>query len=145
MLKFVERLLAAALLLCAPLLGATAAQADLRLCNMTTSRVGVAIGYRMKEAWRSEGWWNVKPKGCETLVNGSLSSRYYYIYAQDYDRGGEWSGTSVLCTQDRQFTIDGVEDCLARGFDRMKFFEVDTGEQKNWTVQLTDPSKTAPK
>ena len=145
MLKFVERLFAAALLLCVPLLGATAAQADLRLCNMTTSRVGVAIGYRMKEAWRSEGWWNVKPKGCETLVNGNLSSRYYYIYAQDYDRGGEWSGTSVLCTQDRQFTIDGVEDCLARGFDRMKFFEVDTGEQKNWTVQLTDPSKTAPK
>lgn len=145
MLTFALRLSAACLFTVTPLLGMTSAQADLRLCNMTTSRVGVAIGYRMKDAWRSEGWWNVKPNGCETLVNGNLSSRYYYIYAQDYDRGGEWSGTSVLCTQDRQFTIDGVEDCLARGFDRMKFFEVDTGEQKNWTVQLTDPSKSAPK
>jgi uncharacterized membrane protein len=139
MLTFALRLSAACLFTVTPLLGMTSAQADLRLCNMTTSRVGVAIGYRMKDAWRSEGWWNVKPNGCETLVNGNLSSRYYYIYAQDYDRGGEWSGTSVLCTQDRQFTIDGVEDCLARGFDRMKFFEVDTG------VQLTDPSKSAPK
>ena len=121
------------------------AHADLRLCNTTTSRVGIAIGYKLAANWRSEGWWNVKPGACETLLNGNLPSRYVYIYAQDYDRGGEWSGTSWLCTQDRQFTIDGVENCLARGYDRMKFFEVDTGEQKSWTVQLTDPSKAAPK
>lgn len=121
------------------------AHADLRLCNTTTSRVGIAIGYKTAAGWRSEGWWNVKPSACETLLNGNLPSRYVYIYAQDYDRGGEWSGTSWLCTQDRQFTIDGVENCLARGYDRMKFFEVDTGEQKSWTVQLTDPAKSAPK
>jgi uncharacterized membrane protein len=46
-----------------------------------------------------------------------------------------------MCTQDRQFTIDGIEDCLARGFDRQKFQEVDTGEQKTWTVQLTDSTR----
>ena len=44
-----------------------------------------------------------------------------------------------MCTRDREFTIRGVEDCLARGFDRSGFFEVDTGEQKSWTIQLTDP------
>jgi uncharacterized membrane protein len=27
---------------------------------------------------------------------------------------------------------------VARGYDRTGFFEVDTGEQKSWTVQLTD-------
>jgi uncharacterized membrane protein len=37
-----------------------------------------------------------------------------------------------------------VEDCLARGFDRSGFFEIDTGEQKSWTVQLTDPGRAAP-
>jgi uncharacterized membrane protein len=121
--------------------GQLPARADFRLCNLTSSRVGVAIGYKTKEIWRSEGWWNVKPTECQTLITGNLSSRYYYIYAQDYDRGGDWSGTSVMCTQDRQFTIDGIEDCLARGFDRQKFQEVDTGEQKTWTVQLTDSTR----
>jgi len=29
---------------------------------------------------------------CETLLGGNLVARYYYIYALDYDRGGEWSG-----------------------------------------------------
>jgi len=125
--------------------GPSPARADFRLCNLTSSRVGVAIGYKTKEIWRSEGWWNVKPNECETLIIGNLSSRYYYIYAQDYDRGGDWSGTSVMCTQDRQFTIDGIEDCLVRGFDRQKFQEVDTGEQKTWTVQLTDPTRSPAK
>ena len=50
-----------------------------------------------------------------------------------------------MCTRDREFTIRGVEDCLARGFDRSGFFEVDTGEQKSWTIQLTEarPSRGA--
>ena len=35
-------------------------------------------------------------------------------------------------------TIRGTDDCLARGYDRTGFFEVDTGDQPSWTVQLTD-------
>lgn len=120
------------------------AAADLRLCNMTTSRIGVAIGYRDPQGWASEGWWNLKPNACETLIKGPLTSRYYYVYAQDYDRGGEWTGQTPMCTRDKEFQIRGVEDCLARGFDRTRFFEVDTGEQKHWTVQLIDPAKAAP-
>ena len=65
-------------------------------------------------------------------------ARFYYIYAVDYDRGGEWSGRAFMCTRDKEFTIRGTEDCLARGFERAGFFEVDTGEQRSWTVQLTD-------
>ena len=32
-------------------------------------------------------------------------------------------------------------DCLARGYDRTGFFEVDTGEQRAWTVQLTESAE----
>jgi uncharacterized membrane protein len=122
-------------------LAVTAARADLRLCNMTTSRVGIAVGYRDPQGWVTEGWWNLNPRGCETLLKGQLAARYFYIYAVDYDRGGEWSGRSFMCTRDREFTIRGVEDCFARGFDRSGFFEVDTGEQKSWTIQLMDPNR----
>ena len=68
-------------------------------------------------------------------------ARYYYIYALDYDRGGEWSGQAFMCSRDKEFTIKGTENCLARGFDRTGFFEVDTGEQRAWTVQLTDANE----
>ncbi len=68
-------------------------------------------------------------------------ARFYYIYAIDYDRGGEWSGQAFMCTRDKEFTIRGTEDCLARGFDRTGFFEVDTGEQRAWTVQLTESTE----
>lgn len=114
------------------------AQADFRLCNNTASRVGIALGYKDAEGWTTEGWWNVSAKSCETLLRGTLVARYYYIYAIDYDRGGEWSGQAYMCSRDKEFTIRGTEDCLARGFDRTGFFEVDTGEQRAWTVQLTE-------
>jgi len=120
------------------------AAADFRLCNNTTSRVGISMGYKENEGWTTEGWWNLPPRSCETLMRGPLVARYYYIYAVDYDRNGEWSGQAFMCTRDKEFTIRGTEDCLARGYDKTGFFEVDTGEQPSWTVQLTDSADSAP-
>jgi uncharacterized membrane protein len=117
------------------------AAADFRLCNNTSSRVGIALGYKDAEGWTTEGWWNVSSRACETLLKGTLVARYYYIYALDYDRGGEWSGQDFMCSRDKEFTIKGTENCLARGFDRTGFFEVDTGEQRAWTVQLTESNE----
>jgi uncharacterized membrane protein len=117
---------------------AAPAAADFRLCNNTNSRIGVALGYKDNEGWATEGWWNLPARNCDTLLRGSLAARFYYIYAVDYDRGGEWSGQAFMCTREKEFTIRGTGDCLARGFDRTGFFEVDTGEQQTWTVQLTE-------
>src|SRR3982750_2143334 len=122
----------------------SSAAADFRLCNNTSSRVGIALGYKDAEGWTTEGWWNVSSRSCETLLRGTLVARFYYIYALDYDRGGEWSGQAFMCSRDKEFTIRGTEDCLARGFDRTGFFEVDTGEQPSWTVQLTESAEAAP-
>ncbi len=121
------------------------AAADFRLCNNTSSRVGIALGYKDAEGWVTEGWWNVSSHACETLLRGTLVARYYYIYAIDYDRGGEWSGQAFMCSRDKEFTIKGTEDCLARGFDRTGYFEVDTGEQRTWTVQLTESNEQNPR
>ena len=123
----------------------TPAAADFRLCNNTSSRVGIALGYKDAEGWTTEGWWNVSSRACETLLRGTLVARFYYIYALDYDRGGEWSGQAFMCSRDKEFTIKGTENCLARGFDRTGFFEVDTGEQRAWTVQLTETNEQPPR
>jgi uncharacterized membrane protein len=129
------------LVLAALCLWSGTAKADFRLCNNTASRVGIALGYKDAEGWTTEGWWNISSRSCETLLKGALVARYYYIYALDYDRGGEWSGQAFMCSRDKEFTIKGTENCLARGFDRTGFFEVDTGEQRAWTVQLTDANE----
>ena len=121
------------------------ALADFHLCNNTGSRVGIAVGYKDTDgSWVTEGWWNLSARSCETMLKGTLIARFYYIYAVDYDRGGEWSGQAYMCTRDKEFTIRGIADCLARGYDRTGFFEVDTGEQADWTVQLTETSETKP-
>ncbi|MCL8381300.1 MULTISPECIES: DUF1036 domain-containing protein [Xanthobacter] len=122
----------------------TPAAAEFRLCNRTQSRVGIALGYKDGDAWATEGWWNVAANSCETLLRGDLAARFYYLYAVDYDQGGEWAGKAYMCTREKEFTIKGAEDCLARGFDRTGFFEVDTQEQKSWTVQLTESSQSKP-
>ena len=102
----------------------------------------MAVGYKDEGQWVTEGWWNVVAGTCETLMPGPLVSRFYYVYAIDYDQGGVWGGKAAMCTRDKMFTIKGIEDCVARGYEKTGFFEVDTGEQKSWTVQLTAPGET---
>ena len=116
----------------------TDARADLRLCNNTTSRVGIAIGYKGPNAWVSEGWWNIDADDCQVVVDGPLPSRYYYLYALDYSDGGAWGGSAYMCTDQKEFTIDGTNDCVARGYQRRGFVEVDTRDSTSWTIQLTE-------
>ena len=124
---------------------ASTAHAELKLCNATASRIGVSIGYQDPNGWSTEGWWNIASQTCETLFKGAVPSRFVYVHAIDYDRGGEWAGTNFMCTADKSFAIRGVQDCQKRGHNRSGFFEVDTGEAKEWTVRLTDPDDPASK
>ena len=114
------------------------ARADFRVCNATQTLVGVSIGYRATTGWITEGWWHVEASTCKTLIEGPLASRYYYLYAEDAERGGRWEGPVNMCVAEREFKIAGVSDCFARGFQRAGFQEYDTGEQTSWMVQLTD-------
>ena len=114
------------------------AAADLRVCNKTESVVGLAIGYELNDQWISEGWWNLEKGKCETVLRGVLEKTKFLIHAIDYDKGGQWNGEAFMCTQDLEFKIKGTQECVARGFERTGFFEVDTAGKQDYTVQLTD-------
>jgi uncharacterized membrane protein len=116
----------------------TPAKAEFRVCNATQNLVGVAIGYRAKEGWISEGWWQIPATTCATLIEGQLQSRFYYLYAEDAARGGRWTGNVNMCVAENEFKITGVQDCYARGYQQFGFKEYDTGRQGSWMVQLTD-------
>jgi len=122
--------------------GTVGARADFRVCNATQNLVGVGIGYRAKAGWITEGWWHIEGSTCKTLIEGPLSSRFYYLYAEDAERGGRWDGPINMCVAEKEFKIAGVNDCFARGFQRAGFQEYDTGEQASWMVQLTDEPLT---
>jgi uncharacterized membrane protein len=113
-------------------------EGSLRVCNQTANPVSIALGYRAERGWQSEGWWVAGPGECKTVYNGTLDARYYYVFAADDIGGGSWDGDVYMCTRDETFTIFGVEDCLARGYERTGFFEVDTQNRSNWMLQLTD-------
>lgn len=123
-------------------LAPTVAMADLKLCNATPGRIGVALGYQDKKGWATEGWWNIPSQTCESLLKGTLPSRYLYVHAVDYERGGEWSGTHYMCTKDNSFTIRNTKNCEERGLSRKGFYEIDTGTSQSWTIRLADPEKT---
>jgi uncharacterized membrane protein len=116
--------------------GFAPAEAALSVCNKSSLPAKVAIGRFNGTKWISEGWWTVAPAKCETLVEGALNARYYYLYATD-GAAGTWDGSKIFCTSPTQkFAIVGRGACAAVGYDRRGFFEIDTGKSVNWTQAL---------
>ena len=113
----------------------------LRLCNTTPSLVGVAIGY--KEG-RLDHRGLVEHRGID-LRDADRGAAVVALLLPlcSRRRSGRALGRQGDAVHSRQeFKIPGVEDCVARGFERSGFFEVDTGEQASWMVQLTEPGET---
>ncbi len=114
----------------------------LRVCNQSSNPVSIALGYRSDKGWQSEGWWVAGVGDCAVVYQGNLTaveSRYFYLYVADDIGGGAWDGDNFMCTRDESFTIFDTGDCLARGYERTGFFEVDTQNKPGWTLQLKDP------
>ena len=99
----------------------------------------------------------------DPALSAEIKDRFYYVDADpefgqrlffensggslrlkasvDSQHGGEWGGKAYMCTRRKMFTIAGVENCVARGYERTGFFEVDTAEQRSWTVHLYQPTQ----
>ncbi|MDF0596645.1 DUF1036 domain-containing protein [Psychromarinibacter halotolerans] len=120
------------------------AHAALRFCNETEHVQSVAIGYSGDRDWMSEGWWNIDPGECSTVVGGNLTKRYYY-YRAEVNAGDFAGGTFNFCTTPEEFEIIGDTNCEQRGYDTEGFREIDTGETAtDFTFTLTGDG-TAPR
>ncbi len=129
--------LALATVLTALLASAGPANASFTVCNKTERAAKVALGRFDGRQWGSEGWWSIGPSSCTKLIARTLDARYYYLYATD-GATGAWDGAKNFCTGQGTFTIVGRASCAARGFDKRGFFEVDTGQNPDWTQNLSD-------
>lgn len=114
------------------------ASAKLAVCNKTEHPASVALGYFDGAHWASSGWWTVAPGDCTALISEPLAARYYYLYAEHHDVGGAWDGDRSFCVGRGRFTAEGRADCLAHGYEARRFFQVDTGDSRDWTENLAD-------
>jgi uncharacterized membrane protein len=120
------------------LLEAKPANAWFKVCNQSTEKVDVAFAYTAGGGkWMSEGWWILRSGDCATVYGGELTNRYYYVYAKG-NAGGVWTGNNNFCVISDKFLI-GFADTRCSGNGRWeKFNQVDTGDSKNWTYNLTE-------
>jgi uncharacterized membrane protein len=118
------------------LLLAAPAQAGLSVCNKGKHPARVALGRFDGRDWGSEGWWTLAPGRCSDVVKGKLDARYYYLYGADGD-SGVWDGATAFCVgAGEKFSIAGRGNCAARGYDRRRFFRIDTNDNLNQAQNL---------
>jgi uncharacterized membrane protein len=136
-LKWLGLAVAAALVMFA---NTTPAHASYSICNKSSYKVYAAFGYwnAGQKAWTSEGWWTLEKGDCATVYDNNLDQKKYYVYAESVDRDYFWDGKYPFCASDDEFTIVGDADCKTRGYYSISFFEVDVGDNRDWTTDLTD-------
>lgn len=122
----------------------SAGWAGLELCNETSFKQTVAIGYKDGDEWISEGWWNISSGDCATPLSGDLTGRYYYYRA--LASGRDFQDENIaFCTAGKAFTIVGDSDCVARGYEESMFSKIDTGKTaKHFTFSITEAGFQAP-
>ena len=119
---------------------AVPALAGLDFCNKADVRHSFAVAWKDGDDWRVEGWWNIDPGACKTVIGGDLKVRYYYFRATA--SGRTFDGDYTFCTEASAFTIVGEQsNCAARGYDSGAFRAIDTGKTAtSFTLNLVESS-----
>ncbi len=116
-------------------------RAEFKICNQTVAVYNVAIGAEKDHKFSTEGWWILPANGCISPLKEDLDAirvRYVYVYATTVTGESAFLGNSQMCVDTKRFRIDKIPDqpwnCWVRGFEFVKFKEIDTGSAKSWTV-----------
>ena len=119
------------------------ARAEFKVCNQSVGLYNIAIGAEIDRKFHTEGWWTVPASGCVTPIKEDLDQlklKYVYLYATTLNGDSAFDGNWEMCVDTRRFKIEKITDqpwnCWVRGFQQVKFKEIDTGTAKSWTVFL---------
>lgn len=119
---------------------ADSAKAELKVCNKSSKTAYIAVGYGLgNDKWFSEGWYEIKPKGCEVVIEGKLEPGSYYLYGSDRGDSWAWEGNTnqnfcVHPTNKFSLTKTG-DDCGANGTEMRQFFEINV-DSSSFTQNL---------
>jgi len=109
-------------------LGLTAASysyAGVFMCNHTSQKVNVAIGFMQGGKWLSKGWYRFDPNECDSLLLGVPENKNFYFYAGSSSGNSVWSGDKQIdagyfCWDERKafFYLNNTTKCDGRSFIR---------------------------
>jgi uncharacterized membrane protein len=115
------------------------ADAEFRVCNQTLNLFNVAIGRPVGgDLFETEGWWTLAANSCTSPIKEPLESSYFYLYGTDIYGEPAIAGSTDMCVASRQFIITDQKDCWVRGYQQVRFLEVDTRNAPSWTVFIRD-------
>jgi uncharacterized membrane protein len=98
------------------LIMATAAHADLNLCNRTSYRVEAAVGLEKHTIVATRGWFRANPGQCVKVVDGELAADVVYLHARTSPIYGnapmpQSANNAMLCIRDGDFKIADARGC----------------------------------
>jgi uncharacterized membrane protein len=114
------------------------ANAQLELCNRTDFKTSVAISYPKSGQWVNSGWYTLEAGQCTIPppVSQPLTNRYYYFYAQGYDRTDiRWEASSDRDCVNFPGPFDYVSSthtCNMQGDQMRGFHKIDTDGKTYW-------------
>lgn len=115
------------------------AEASLKICNPHDSERSVAIGHRDGPDWVSEGWWNIDPGDCATVLGGDLKRRYYHYFENQPGFTGD-PASRELCVELSKFSVTGQDNCQAGVQKTVRFKRIDVGgKATDYTFDLPAP------
>ncbi len=121
------------------------AAAEFKVCNQSIALYNVAIGAEFNGKFHTEGWWSVPANACVNPIKEDLAAlklKYVYVYATTVTGQAAFDGDWEMCVDTRRFKIERIPDqpwnCWVRGYQLVKFKEIDTGESGSWTVFVRD-------
>lgn len=121
------------------------AHADYRFCNATSYVLDGAIAFDTGGKLTSRGWLRMPPGECGIAVEGPVAIENYYVFARSIDaHEGSikyFSGNESFCIVERDFEIEGREQCAMRGYDSADFLRVSTKPGKDWTTTFSEASE----
>src|SRR5438105_29416 len=98
------------------LLTATAARAELTLCNRTSYRMEAAIGLERRANVTTRGWFRLDPGQCRQVLDGPLDADMVYLHARTPAVYGSaplpQNGQADFCIRGGEFDIPNARDCL---------------------------------
>jgi uncharacterized membrane protein len=141
-----SRVLALSAGVLATLFAAPAARAEFKVCNQSVDVYNLAIGAEINQQFDTEGWWVMPANTCVVPIKEDLDQlqlRYVYVYARTVTGESAFQGGWDMCVDTKRFKIDRIAgepwNCWVRGYEQVKFFEVDTGNTKSWTLYVRPP------
>ncbi len=107
-------------------------------------QTGLAGGEAHAEVhWLTQGWTQVLPGECASVLPGPVTKGDYYVFARSIDahQGPTkyFSGSARFCTLPDDFSIEGRENCALRGFDSHDFIRVAVKAGADWTTTFGEP------